>query len=183
MNINISTVHQAWNYYHNTLDNPGYQIIGDFRSQAKYAGPEGITHLISFNDEKVEKEYLTKKAYWANPKICSMNPKLLPECDRGNSSGETIKTKLFALMQADLKNPNIKRVTHVTVMDGTSGEYNVFDVNRIVKYSMKFHTICDHYITGRKTAVYYPQRLAEEFKDSNTIDGHIDRDDGQSTLD
>lgn len=181
MNMNITTVHEAWNYYHSIF--PGYNIIGDFKSQAKYAGPEGITHIISFNDEKVEKEYLTKKAYWANPKICRVNPRLLPECDKGSSRGETIKTKLFALMQADLKNPNIERVTHVTVMEGNSGEYNIFNASRIVEYAMKFQTYCNHYITGYKTVVYYPQRLAEEFKDSNTIDGPIERDDGQATLD
>jgi len=155
----ISNIDEAWVHFHQFF--PGFYKVDRFLSQSQHGGPAGPTHIISINTFGNEREYLTRKRYWANARMCKVNDIMsLPQQDR-IGDGETMKTRMLEMMIADLDMPHIKRVTHVTVMP--DGKFYVFDARNIAEYVATHDSYCDHKFAGKSGAVFYPLRLAEEF--------------------
>lgn len=163
--ITIDNIIDAWRYYRRKR--PHFIRVGGYYSKAKHDGPEGLTHIISISNNRTEMEYLTRKSYWYdNCQKFLIDAALIPGRDKHPALGDTIKTDMLRRMEADINNGKI--VKHVTIMP--DGKSYVFNAELISKYVEGYNAYLDHFATGEKGAVFYPQRLAEEFLDNNTLE-------------
>lgn len=161
----IKGVLDAWQYYRKIR--PNFIMVNKYYSKAKHDGPEGITHIISRSLDFKEIEYLTRKSYWYDNCQKFLNDDaLIPRRDKYPALADTIKTDMLRRMQNDINNGKI--VKHVAVMPDS--KVYVFNAELISKYVEGYNAYLDHFATGERGAVFYPQRLAEEFSTIETLE-------------
>ena len=164
--LNIETVYDAWKFYRKLR--PEFVKMGNYYSKAKREhGEPGVTHIISQSLDGIEMEYLTRKSYWYdNCQKYLLDDSLLPREDRHPALADTIKTDMLNKMKMHMSRDFI--VTHVTVMP--DGRTYTFNADAISKYVEDHNTYLDHFYGGEKAAVFYPQRLANEFKQDDSME-------------
>lgn len=119
-----------------------------------------MTHIISKSFDEKEIEFLTRKSYWFDNCQSFLINASLPKEDKAPAFGDTIKTDMLKKMEG-FKSQGFL-VKHVTVMPDAT--VYTFHSELISNYVVRYNAYLDHFYGGEKGAVFYPQRLASEFR-------------------